>query len=317
MGVWAGVGAAVGGLASAGASAATAPGSPDAPDPMEMSWENARALEMQARRAWRINNLWNPAYSGIGNQTAEMALFGSPNRFIQMYQGKDDGRPTKRVNIGGQPGLLDIYQRAGSQMADFNRRQQITDMNIMGPATTAAYFNSSPIAESLMRRATDGMAEGGSLDPSTRRTLQQSALGDASLRGFGHSPLDAFMAYSSMGAEAEARKRQNEQFALQVNSMFDPFSQIGRPSFASTLGPALGMQGAQWGRQSSVPALNPFAMGNAYSGPMPQGSSATSDMFGAVSGGLFNLAGSYAANASRNRAPAYQPTAQNPDVRFA
>jgi hypothetical protein len=188
---WVAVGVGVAGVATAGIGAATAPSSPETPDPHEMTYENWLALQMMSGRTYLTNAYWNPAFSGLANRSAEESLFGTPGK-VWMQKGRDGTR--KRRVIPASPGLLDIYQRAGNRMADFNRQQQVKDMNLLGPATMSAYLRSNPLAGSLMQRASDGMAQGGELDASTRRTLQQSAFGDASMRGFGHSPLDAFMA---------------------------------------------------------------------------------------------------------------------------
>lgn len=245
-----------------------------------MTRKNVSAYGIYGPSVYALNKAYNPAYASLGNYTTESTLFGTPQsvekRMIPVYH---DGRwinHLQKYKVPAQAGLLDMYKRAGADMAQFNREQQAQDLN--------AFRESNPLFGSLMNRAQQGLDQGGELDASTRRTLEQAALGDASLRGFGHSPLDAYQAYASMGAASEARKREREQFALQAQGLYDPF----RPSMASTLGPALGMQGAAWGRTSSTPVMNPFAQNGIQTIPSDN---TTSNILGAVSGGLLNMAG--------------------------
>ena len=286
-----GVGAAVAGLAMAGASAYGASQTSQGPglyDTAEQTRDNVKSLGLFGPQALLLNRLYGPAFSNISNQTSWQSLFGSPGQNVNTTLWVA-GKPVKTtLRRPSTKGLLDLYQKAGGQMADFNRQQTLQDLKF-APQAMDAYMNANPLMRSLQERAQQGLDQGGELDASTRRTLQQSAFGDASMRGFGHSPLDAFMAYSAMGAESEARKRQREQFAMQAQGMLpDPFSLTRTPSFATTMGPAIGMQGAQWGRQSSVPALNPFAF-NQHS--QTAADNTTSNILGAISGGMMNYAG--------------------------
>jgi hypothetical protein len=199
-------------------------------------------------------------------------------------------------------------------MADYNRNQTLKDL-AFAPQAMQGYLNANPLLGSIANRAQEGLDQGGSLDASTRRQLQQSSFQDASMRGFGHSPLDAYMAYTSMGAEAEARKRQREQFALQAQgAMPDPFTLARSPSLGTTLGPSLGMGGAAWGRTSSAPIINPFSSMNVQSVPQDN---TTSNILGAISGGLLSMGGGMmgmggggGAGARQPQSAGYQPTAQ-------
>ena len=232
--------------------------------------------------------MYNPQFAAIGNKTAWNTLFGTPESTQMRTVWDGQKYVQKSVKNPATAGLLDIYQKAGNRMANFNRQQTLADLNF-APQALQSYIGANPLLGSIVNRAQQGLDQGGALDSSTRRALEQASIGDASMRGFGHSPLDAFMAYSSLGAEAEARKRQREQFALQTQSMLpDPFSLSRNPSFATTMGPAIGMQGAQFGRQAAMPVINPFGFNQNQQMPSDN---TTSNILGAISGGLLNMAG--------------------------
>jgi hypothetical protein len=311
------IGLGVAGLGTGIASAATAQG-PKFYGPEESTRKNVVAQMLYGPSVWQLNRLYNPAYANLGNSTTQNTLFGtdprSVNKLVTAYH---DGRRVtfrQRMQVPGQMGLLDIYKKAGNQMADYNRNQTLKDL-AFAPQAMQGYLNANPLLGSIANRAQEGLDQGGSLDASTRRQLQQSSFQDASMRGFGHSPLDAYMAYTSMGAEAEARKRQREQFALQAQgAMPDPFTLARSPSLGTTLGPSLGMGGAAWGRTSSAPIINPFSSMNVQSVPQDN---TTSNILGAISGGLLSMGGGMmgmggggGAGARQPQSAGYQPTAQ-------
>lgn len=310
---WVAVGVGAAGVIAGGASAATAQG-PTVYGPEEMTRKNIAAWGIYGPGVLGLNKVYNPAYADLGNQVARDTLFGTQarteNRIIPVWRDGEYTFHKQKFKMPGQEGLLSLHKRAGADMAQFNREQMLTDLNTFAPAALQAYKQANPLLSNLTQRAQDGLDQGGALDPSTVRTLTQAAFGNASLRGFGHSPLDAYQAYSNMGMEAEARKRQREGFAAQVAGMQpDPFALMGRPSLAATYGPALGMQGAAWGRQTSMPAINPFAANGVTSVPQDN---TTSNMLGAISGGLFSMAGGMGGMGGGRQAPpntgyGYQP----------
>lgn len=270
--------------------------------PEDLTMKNMAAWGRWGPSAYELNRLYNPAYNSLQNQNTEQSIFGTQggwkNRTISINQGHKWVPFQQTFYKPGQAGLLDIYKRAGADLGNFNREQQAQDLS--------AFRQNNPLYGSIMNSAQQGLDQGGELDPSTRRMLEQASIGDASMRGFGHSPLDAYQAYASLGQAAEQRQQQRQQFALQAQGMYNPSLQ---PSLATSLGPAIGMAGSAFSRTASTPAINPFAMSGITSTPSDN---TTSNILGAVSGGLMNMAGGLAGSGRANAGSVRGPDVQGP-----
>lgn len=303
-----GIGVGVAGLGTGIAGAVTAKG-PKTYDPAEMTRDNVQALYSFGGPALTLNQMYNPAFAGIANTTAYNTLFGTPKSKQLRTVWDGNQYVQKMVKNPKTPGLLNMYKQVGNQMAQFNRNQTMQDLQF-APTAMQGYMNASPLLAGIQQQAQSGLAQGGALDASTRRELQQASLQDASLRGFGHSPLDAYNMYSSMGRASEERMRQRQQFALQSQQLMpDPLALSRQQSSAAMFGPAIGMQGAQWGRQASMPVLNPFA----FNQMQPQAvDNTTSNTLGAISGGLLNLGGGMLGNMGGGQRPAQTGGYQQP-----
>jgi hypothetical protein len=134
------------------------------------------------------------------------------------------------------------------------------------------------------------------------------------MRGFGHSPLDAYMTYASLGREAENRLRYNQDYALRAGQFAssvtpDPLSMISKPGLATTLGSTLGSQGFNRSRISTQ--LNPYDpfTGGFHESP---GDYSGANAMMALGGGLMGAAGNLgAAYIGRQQPNAYNPGMYN------
>ncbi len=316
------VAVAVAGSAAIGAGASAYGASqqqgPQTVRPVDDALQKLMAYNAYAGPTYQMNRMFGPMFNAQNSQMSYDTLFGNAGGArsitVPVWQDGKVTNYTHRYQVPGTPGMLSMYKRAGREMSDFNNKRLLADLQTYAPQLSAAYKSNNPglygLESSLMKQAQEGLDAGSGLDPFTRRQLTQASLGDASLRGFGHSPLDAYMAYSSMGREGEARRQAHQQQAMGIGSWSqsinpDPMSLVRQPGLATQMGPLLGSQAFGAARTNATPAgFSPF--GGGYQSLPGDNSAANSWM--ALGGGMMNLAGGMGANyMQRQQAPAYNP----------
>jgi hypothetical protein len=284
---------------------------PQTISPTEQALQQMNALSAYSLPTWALNQHYAPMFNATSANMAYDSLFGSQGGRhtinVPIWQ---DGHVKNYVHsykTPGTPGMLNMYKQAGKEMSDYNNRQLLKNLTQYAPGLTAAYKGSNPglagLESSLMTQAQEGLDAGSGLDPFTRRELTQASLGDASLRGFGKSPLDAYMTYSALGREGEMRRQAHQQQAMNIGNFSagitpDPISLVNQPSLATAMGPMLGSQAFGASRQGATPAYaNPFGAGY----QQLEGNNNAANSWMALGGGMMNAAGGFGGNYMQNR----------------
>jgi hypothetical protein len=163
-----------------------------------------------------------------------------------------------------------VADEEARRSATLQRESDIADVELLGGRAIQAFRDANPdladYLDLINEQSVEELRAGGELSSSERREVVQAGLGDASLRGFGHSPADAYMTYAGLGAAGEARKARRRAYGSEVaNQNFAmanvPFMSIlGRP--VASLGPSSNAVGSAFGAGGqSAPNSDPF---NAY-----------------------------------------------------
>jgi hypothetical protein len=317
---WAAV--AIGGVAAVGAGA-SAYGASQQQGPTNIHPTDDARNRIQAYNAYgfpnyQLNRAFGPMYNAQNSQMAWDTLFGNQGgKRTTIVPIWEDGKVVYRhhtYQVPGTPGMMNMYKKAGRDMSDWNNERLLGDLEKYAPRLTEAYKASNPelakINSTLTTQAQEGLDAGSGLDPFTRRQLTQASLGDASLRGFGHSPLDAYMAYSSMGQAGEQRRAMHQQQAMGIGNYVsgqtpDPISLVRQPSLATQMGPMLGSQAFGAARTNATPASYNAFGGSGYQS-MP-GDNGAANSWMALGGGMMNMAGGLGANYINRQPGAYNP----------
>lgn len=269
---WVAVGVGVVGAGVGAYGASQQPGQ-QKPEPERDTRHNINAFLSGAPTQFGLEQLYGSLYGQLGLRQTDAYLFGRPTETLRgrvPYVNKDGKLSYRGYSLKrpGTEGLFGLMERAQPQVESMYFGNQLEGRN--------------SLLDSLSTQAQEDLSLGYSLSPSLRRELEQASLGDASLRGFGRSPLDAYMTYASLGSAAEARRRERQSFATGVAGL------LAQPRPEATTTAQLLGAGTTLSSQTGPRLFNPFQQFAA--GPTPGAAGQANSMM-ALGGGLLGAAG--------------------------
>lgn len=201
MGVIAGIlGGVVAGGASAGIGAATAPKTYGPRASARYGAQGAlQGYRLTSPQSYALNQVYQPAYLGLGGQNLESLLFGSPGGQQTRNLLSPSGRPLSfSESVPGSSGLLDILGRSGQRIQDIYQQgaergveSNLGLLNRSLPEAMAFRDATNPQLAALRGRlgdtANEQLSLGGRLDPSTLARITQAVRGNWAQRGLGTS----------------------------------------------------------------------------------------------------------------------------------
>lgn len=226
---------------------------PSTPSARTVSSEGLQTLQGQAAAApqtLQLESQYRPSYVGLGLGDVSQYMTGSRN---------------------ADQGLLGLYQQSvlptATQATSSSRAAAAQDLTNLAPAAASAARAANPnqyaLLDQLTKSASDQLALGSSVDPSTAREVAQGVRAAQASRGMGFGPADVTAEAFARGTRGEALRQSRQGFANQVASLngqaaVDPFRILNSGGDA---GLALALLGnSQQAAAGSQPTLfDPFS----------------------------------------------------------
>lgn len=132
----------------------------------------------------------------------------------------------------GRRGLMDIYS---NDVAPALYESEIGAVEKYGGRATAAMRNANPdqarLIDELNRQASEELRNPYAISAGERAAIEEGVLGDAALRGFGRSGLDAYNAVGALGERGRAMAADRRRFAgdvvnINASATLNPFEAI-------------------------------------------------------------------------------------------
>jgi hypothetical protein len=276
-------------------------------DLSQVARSNLKGIQTYEPYHYLLEQMYGQLYGGLGSQNANRFLFGSPGGTQDITVGWGDKQQTWHLGRPKQEGFLNTLERAQPYMARSNM-QTVAGASQLVPMIEGMDPYRGAINSSLGQEAMNGLNLGYQMDPALVRELTQAGMENSSLRGFGHSPMDAYAVYGSLGQEAQRLRQQRLGFAQNVSGLLD--EDVGRALNISYgpggMGPGSLMQMYTQSQQQGPNRFNPYQNMVATRAPDNGLANALAGMGGGMANISGNLLGSYFRNQPQQAQQAQQ-----------
>lgn len=281
-------------------------------DPRSAAKLTLSGYHNQAPEQFALNQLYQPAYLGLGGQNLQQILYGTAASQGRVPHYDSHGRQIgwDTQDYAASPGLLQTIgqaapdiQRLSDEAARAGRASDLAALNEFLPGARAAYESASPelaaLRNSLSYRAQQGLNAGGSLLPEDRYRITRDARMNFAGRGLAGTDPAALAEAVNLYTGGEAARRGRQQFGLQTADIlgrtqpdYASFILNQRGTFPLSMSLATSQQPLAY--QRWFDPYNPTAGSIATAGAQiaSQNQARQQDLYAGLGAGLLNTSGS-------------------------